>query len=259
MAQDRALAGRVALVTGVSRKAGIGFAIAQRLAEAGAHLFLHGLASYDAMQPWGADPGGMPEMVGELREFGVRVGYVSADFTDPEAPARVMGTATVEYGRVDIVVANHAYSTQGGLADMTADEIDAHLLVNVRGTLLLAQSFAQQYDSLGGGRLIMLGTGVGNGPMPDEVAYAASKAALAGITPTLAASLAARRITVNTVNPGPTDTGWADRATIDRIQAEHPQGRWGTPDDAARLVLWLASDDADWVTGQVINSTGGFF
>lgn len=259
MQSQRSLAGRVALVTGVSRKVGIGFAIAQRLAEQGAHLFLHGLASYDAMQPWGADPGGMPEIVSELREFGVKVGYVSADFSDPEAPARVVGTAKVEYGRVDILVANHAYSVNGGIYDMRVDDIDKHLLINVRGTLLLVQAFADQYDSLGGGRVIMLTSGQHLGPMPDEIAYIASKGAIHQLTPTLAAALGHKRITVNTINPGMTDTGWADRRTLEAVREEHPMGRIGQPDDAARLVAWLASDDAEWVTGQVINSTGSAF
>jgi 3-oxoacyl-[acyl-carrier protein] reductase len=253
MAQERTLAGRVAVVTGVSRKAGIGYAIAQRLAERGAHLFLHGLASYDAMQPYGADPGGMAEIVTDLRAFGGKVAYVSADFADPDAPERVLGTAQVEYGRVDILVANHAYSRNDGLGSLMADEIDNHLLVNVRGTMLLIQAFTKQYDTLGGGRVILMLSGPHQGPM----SYAASKGALAALVPSLARAVAHKKITVNGVNPGPTDTGWADRQTKDAVIAAHPQRRWSQPDDAARLVAWLASDDAEWITGQVIDSTGG--
>lgn len=258
MTQERTLAGRVAVVTGVSRKAGIGYAVAQRLAERGAHLFLHGLASYDAMQPWGADPGGMAEIVTALRAFGGKVAYVSADFADPDAPGRVLGTARVEYGRVDILVANHAYSRHDGLGNLTADEVDYHLQVNVRGTLLLVQAFVDQYDTLGGGRVVLMVSGAHRGAMPDELAYGASKGALAALVPSLARAVAHRRITVNGVNPGPTDTGWADRKTKAAVIAAHPQGRWSQPDDAARLVAWLASDDAEWVTGQVIDSTGGY-
>ena len=92
------------------------------------------------------------------------------------------------------------------------------------------------------------------GPMPGEVAYAASKAALASITKTLADQLADRGITLNTVNPGPVDTGYAPPDVHEVIRRHFPQGRWGTPDDPARLIAWLATDEAAWITGQVINS-----
>jgi 3-oxoacyl-[acyl-carrier protein] reductase len=94
--------------------------------------------------------------------------------------------------------------------------------------------------------------------MAGELAYATSKGALVGITPSLADVLADRGITVNTVNPGPTDTGYADEPTRERVARRFPAGRWGAPDDVARLVAWLCTDDAAWITGQVINSEGGF-
>jgi 3-oxoacyl-[acyl-carrier protein] reductase len=94
--------------------------------------------------------------------------------------------------------------------------------------------------------------------MPDELAYATSKGALVAITSTLADTLADRGITVNTVNPGPTDTGYATEAAHERVARRFPAGRWGAPDDVARLVAWLCTDEAAWITGQVINSEGGF-
>jgi 3-oxoacyl-[acyl-carrier protein] reductase len=94
--------------------------------------------------------------------------------------------------------------------------------------------------------------------MAREIAYAASKGALHQVTASLAEAVAARGITVNTVNPGPTDTGWAGPAEETIVRTRRPFGRWGTPEDAARLIGWLACDDAAWITGQVINSEGGF-
>jgi len=94
--------------------------------------------------------------------------------------------------------------------------------------------------------------------MPGEVAYAASKGALVAIVATLSHELADRGITVNVVNPGPTDTGWAGPELIDFVNERMPAKRWGRPDDAARLISWLCTDDAAWITGQVINSEGGF-
>ena len=90
-----------------------------------------------------------------------------------------------------------------------------------------------------------------------QAAYAASKGALHQITQSLSHHLISRGITVNAVNPGPTDTGWASEDVFRAVLANSPRGRWGTSDDVARLIAWLATDDAEWVTGQVINSTGG--
>src|SRR5436190_1318798 len=123
----------------------------------------------------------------------------------------------------------------------------------------LAQAFAAQHDdSRPGGRIVLMTSGQDLGPMPGEVAYAASKGALASITQTLADQLAGRGITLNTVNPGPVDTGYAPPDAHEIVRRHFPQGRWGTPDDPARLIAWLVTDDAAWITGQVINSEGGF-
>jgi 3-oxoacyl-[acyl-carrier protein] reductase len=252
------LAGRVALVTGVSRRNGIGFAIARRLAELGADLFLHSWAPFDAAMWWGADPGGGEAIRSELHATGRRVEQLAADFRDAAAPERVVGGAFAAFGQVDILIDNHAYSTLGDLEELTADDIDAHLETNVRGTLLLIQAWAARHDDRRpGGRVILLTSGQHRGPMPAELAYIVSKGALHQLTLSLAAHLAPRGITVNTVNPGATDTGYADEALRDAVLAREPMGRWGEPDDAARLIAWLCGDDARWITGEVINSTGG--
>jgi 3-oxoacyl-[acyl-carrier protein] reductase len=255
--REGALAGRVALVTGVSRRRGIGFAVARRLAGLGAAVCVQHFTPYDVAQPWGADLEGVAALLADLRALGGPVADVAADFADPAAPQAVMDAAGAAFGQVDIVVANHAYSRSGALEDLTASEIDAHLQVNVRGSLLLVQAFAAQHDGRPGGRVILLTSGQHLGPMPGELAYIASKGALHQLTWSLSAYLIGRGITVNTVNPGATDTGWADPDLYEAIRANAPQGRWGTPDDAARLIAWLATDDAAWITGQVINSTGG--
>jgi 3-oxoacyl-[acyl-carrier protein] reductase len=156
-----------------------------------------------------------------------------------------------------VLVANHARSGLGRLAELTADEVDAFLHENARASLLLVKEFAAQHDdSRPGGRVILFTSGQHLAPMRREVAYAVSKGALHHATRTLADELADRGITVNTVNPGPTDTG----SSLGEHDASGvmPFGRWGEPDDAARLVAWLCSDDARWITGQVIDSEGGF-
>ena len=251
------LAGRVALITGCSRRGGIGFATAKRMAELGANLFLHSFTPYDASQPWGADPDGIPSMAEELRTLGRLVETLEADFLDPEAPMHVMRAAVQALRHVDILVLNHAYSTNGWLEELTAEHIDMHLLINVRASLLLTKAYAIQHDGRPGGRVILLTSGQHLGPMPGELAYIASKGALHQLTQSLSAHLVRRGITVNTVNPGATDSGWAPPELYQEVLKANPQGRWGQPEDAARLIAWLATDEAQWITGQVINSTGG--
>jgi 3-oxoacyl-[acyl-carrier protein] reductase len=250
------LAGRVAIVTGVSRRVGIGMAVARRLAALGAGLFVTSWTAHDREQPWGADPGGMDAVLAELAAG--RVEHLEADFLDPEAPERVMAAAVEAFGHVDMLVCNHARSSEGGLGQLTAAELDASFAVNARAVLLLVQAFAAQHDGRAGGRVVLFTSGQHLGPMPGEVAYATSKGALVGITVTLADALADQGITVNTINPGPTDTDYVDQPTRERVATMFPAGRWGAPDDAARLVAWLCTDDAAWITGQVIDSEGGF-
>ena len=232
---------RNALVTGVGRRAGIGFAITRRLEGAGAQVFTQSWTPHDAAQPWGADETVTPS--------------IEADFAEPDAPARVVAAARDALGPLDVLVVNHARSGDGRLDELTAEHLDAFLHENVRASLLLVKEFAAQFagDS---GRVVLLTSGAHLDAMTTEVAYAVSKGALAIATATLAAELAERGITVNCINPGPTDTGWslADMDPKPRM----PFGRWGDPDDAARLVAWLCSDDGRWITGQVIDSEGGF-
>lgn len=246
------LTGRNALVTGVSRRAGIGYAIARRLLDAGAAVFIHGWTAHDATQRWGADPGGTEATAAELA-----VPFLEADFADPEAPERVVATAAAALGPLDILVVNHARSGHGRLVELTAAEVDAFLHENVRASLLLVREFALRHDdSRDGGRVLLMTSGQHLAPMSRELAYAVSKGALQQATMTLADELADRRITVNAINPGPTDTGWG---LADQDPAlTMPLGRWGEPEDAARLVAWICSDDARWITGQTIDSEGGF-
>ncbi|HTX27875.1 MAG TPA: SDR family oxidoreductase [Streptosporangiaceae bacterium] len=257
------LRGRVAVVTGVSRRAGIGYAVARRLAALGASLFLHHYAPHDRDQPWGADPGGpaavLAGVTAALAADGARVRDLHCDLALPEAPAQLIGAATEAFGSLDVLVCNHARSGgDGPLGTLDAAMLDAHWAVNARSAILLAQAFAAQHDGRPGGRIIFMTSGQDLGPMGGEVAYAASKGALASITRTLADHVADRGITLNTVNPGPVDTGYAPPEVHEAVRRQSPAKRWGDPDDPARLIAWLVTDEAAWITGQVINTEGGF-
>lgn len=247
---------RAVVITGVSRAGGIGAALARRFAGEGARLFLTGWAPHDAEQPYGADPGGGESVARELREAGAEVEFASVDLADPEAPRHVFEAARAALGQVDVLVANHARSARQTLAELTAEELDRSFAVNARATLLLAKEFAAQAES--GGRIVLFTSGQYHGAMPEELPYIASKAAVQQLAASLAVELAPRGITVNCVNPGPNDTGYATGELRRRVEEAMPAGRWGRPDDVAKLVTWLCSDDADWVTGQTIASDGGW-
>jgi 3-oxoacyl-[acyl-carrier protein] reductase len=251
---------RVALVTGVSRRAGIGYGVARRLASYGASVFVHHYTRADAEQPWGAEPDGPAAVVAGVREMlegDAGVADLSADLASPTAPAEVVAAAVAEFGKLDILVCNHCRSGDGTLAEMDAAMLDSHYAVNTRSSILLAKEFAARFSG-DGGRVVFMTSGQDLGPMRGEVAYAASKGALSSITTTLSDELAESGITVNTVNPGPVNTGYASPEAVTAVAAMFPGGRWGEPDDPARLIAWLATDEARWITGQVINSEGGF-
>jgi 3-oxoacyl-[acyl-carrier protein] reductase len=243
--------GRAVLITGVSRAGGIGAALARRFAADGARLYLTGWAPHDADQPYAEDPGGGESVA---RELGAAFGAV--DLGDPDAPRAVMEAAAGALGRVDVLVANHARSARQTLAELTADELDLSFAVNARATLLLAKELAARADR--GGRIVFFTSGQYHGAMPEELPYIASKAAVQQLTATLAVELAPQGITVNSVNPGPNDTGYATGELRRRVEEAMPFGRWGRPEDVANLVAWLCTDDAGWITGQTIASDGGW-
>lgn len=258
MALALSLRGRAVLVTGASRQGAIGAGIARRLVAEGATVLVHSWSPHDAQQPWGADLGGVGVLVAELRDQGGRVEHVCTDLADRDAPARLVDAARRTFGHLDGIVANHARSSAQSLEELTAEEIDLSYAVNTRATLLLVQAFAAQHDGRPGGRVVLFTSGQYHSAMPGELPYIASKGALHQLTPSLAVHLMPRRITVNCIDPGPNDTGYADDATRAAIAERNPGGRWGTPADTARLVAWLLSDEADWITGQVIASDGGW-
>ncbi len=244
------LAGRVALVTGMSRRIGIAWAIAERLAADGAEVFATGWSAHDAEMPWGADPGARPG--------GERIHHEEADMADPATPAALVDRAVERHGRLDIVIAAHARSSHAALAEVSMEDLDACWAVNARASLMLAQRFGQVADPQRGGSMVLFTSGQHLGPMGGEIAYAVSKGAIQQMTLSVASELSRVGITVNCVNPGPVDTGWADDETRARLTTMFPGGRWGQPSDVANLVAFLVGDQGRWITGQTINSEGGF-
>lgn len=251
------LSGRVALVTGASRLAGIGAAACRELARLGADVAFTHWRPYDAAFPWSGDDDEPARLAANLAEMGVRSLAIAADLSDPTMPERVLDEASA-LGPLSILVNNAAHSTGDGWEALDAATIDAHYAVNLRAAALLSVGFARRFAAGTGGRIVNMSSGQSLGPMPGELAYAASKGAIEAFTRSLAPSLGPLGITVNAVNPGPTDTGWISPEFAAELLPKFPPGRLGRPEDAARLIAWLCTDDAGWITGQVINSEGGF-
>lgn len=241
---------RVALVTGVGRRSGIGFSIAQRLLHDGLRLLVHS---------WSGGDDEADEVIDALGGLGPMLAHFDADLGEPDAPARAVAHAIATFGALDVLVANHAMAASGALAQVTAEQLDRAWAVNARACVLLVKEFAARHDDArAGGRVVLLTSGQHLAPMADELAYAISKGAVHQMTRSLADALAERAITVNAINPGPVDTGWPGGALRERLRPAFPAGRWGRPEDIAPVVGWLASEDSAWLTGQVLDVEGGF-
>jgi 3-oxoacyl-[acyl-carrier protein] reductase len=248
----------VALVTGAGRRRGIGAAICRALARRGADVFFTYWRGYDRDASRDLDEDGPEALLEELRGAGVRAEGVELDLSPPGSPGRLLDAVAGRLGVPSILVNNAAHSARDGFERLDAETLDAHYAVNLRAAALLCTGFARRYPGGPGGRIINLTSGQSLGPMPKEIAYAATKGAIEALTVTLAAEVGHMGITVNAVNPGPTNTGWMTEDLQRELSARFPAGRVGEPEDAARLVAFLASEEARWITGQILHSEGGF-
>ncbi|MEM1248189.1 MAG: SDR family oxidoreductase [Acidobacteriota bacterium] len=252
------LVDRVAVVTGVSRRLGIAASTVTELLEAGAAVYATGWPNHDAEQPWGLADGETQELLEEWAATG-EIHWEASDLAEAEAPRTIVNAARQRFGAVDFVAAVHARSSHQALAEVTAAELDACWATNARSCVLLAQAFAELFDAeRGHGALVLFTSGQHIGPMSDEIAYAVSKGAIHQMTHSLSDALIDRGITVNCVNPGPVDTGWLDGELHEQVASMFPSGRWGQPADIARIVRWLCTQDAAWLTGQILDAEGGF-
>ncbi|MBW7475320.1 SDR family oxidoreductase [Paenibacillus oenotherae] len=252
------LAGRTAIVTGASRSIGLGAAICKALAQEGADIFFTYWLEYDEQMPWGVDTLEQEHLREEILAMGVKCEHLRTDLSDTSQIPLLLNEVEHRIGLPSILVNNACYSMNDDFSTITAESLDAHYAINVRAVALLSVEFARRFNGKSGGRVISMTSGQFQGPMAGELSYATTKGAIDAFTKTFAAEVGHKGITVNAVNPGPTDTGWMTGELRQDLASRSPMGRVGLPQDAARLVAFLASDEAEWITGQSIHSTGGF-
>jgi 3-oxoacyl-[acyl-carrier protein] reductase len=251
------LRGKVAIVTGAGRLGGIGAATCRAFAAQGCSIFFTAYPKYDALAFPGSSAAMDPERIAaELRGMGVAAAYMEADLAQPDCAKQILNTVECRLGVPTILVNNAAHSAKDGFEKLDAAGLDEHYAVNIRGTALLCVEFARRCPNGCGGRIINLTSGQEREPMTGELAYSASKGAVSAFTRSLAKEVACKGITVNAVDPGPTDTGWMSDQLKSQLISSNANRRLGLPEDAARLIVFLASEAARQLSGEVIHARG---
>ena len=175
---------------------------------------------------WGAEEDTPAALQSRLVSLGVRCEHMSADLADVAAPRLIMDVVEERLGIASVLVNNAVHdTTDAPFHELDAQTLDAYYAVNIRGTMLLSVEFARRFRLGAGGRIINLTSGQGRGPMRGKLAYVASKGAIEAFTVTLAAEVAPLGITVNAVDPGPTDTGWMTDEVREYLLPRSPHGK----------------------------------
>jgi 3-oxoacyl-[acyl-carrier protein] reductase len=247
------LAGKVAIVTGASK--GIGAAIATQLAAEGAAVVIN----------YASSKSGADRVVAEITGNGGKAIAVQANVANQADITRLFAEAKKAYDHVDILVNNAGIYEFAPLEGITAEHFHKQFDLNVLGLLLASQEAAKQFGAAGGS-IVNISSVVATLAPPQSAVYSATKAAVDAITKSLAKELGARRIRVNSINPGMVETEGTASAGVTssesamrkQIEAQTPLGRIGQPNDIAPAVVFLASPEASWITGETLFISGGF-
>jgi 3-oxoacyl-[acyl-carrier protein] reductase len=244
------LTGKVAVVTGASK--GIGAGIAKQLAADGASVVVN----------YASDKTGAEKVVADITKAGGKAIAVGASVADEAGIETLFSAAKKTYGAVDILVNNAGVYKFAPIEEITAEEIDRIHGTNVKGLLLTTKAAVLQFPATGGS-IINIGSVASDQTPATTVIYSSSKGAVDTITRVLAKELGPKKVRVNSVNPGPVETEGFKAAGLEGSDFEKglvvstPLGRMGQPDDIATVVSFLASDDAQWITGSLLQAAGG--
>ncbi len=244
------LTDKVALVTGGSR--GIGRAACVALAEAGARVVINYKANAEAAK----------DTLREVENCGGRAEAIQFDVADEAGVASAVSEVHERLGRIDILVNNAGLAADQLMLRVGEEDIDAIFATNVKGAMFCAKACLRPMMRAKTGRIVNLSSVVAEAGNPGQAVYASSKAAVIGLTKTLAREYASRGITVNAVAPGyiKTDmTAGLSEALEQKVVEQTPLGRIGTPQEVAAAIVFLASDEAGYITGQVVRVNGGMY
>jgi 3-oxoacyl-[acyl-carrier protein] reductase len=245
------LKGKVAIVTGASK--GIGAAIALHLAAEGSSVVVN----------YASSKSGAERVVNEITGQGGRAVAVQANLAKESDLRRLFAEAKYAFGRLDILVNNAGIYEFQPLEYVTPEHFHKMFDLNVLGLLLASQEAARHFGPTGGA-IINISSVVATTPVSNATVYSATKAAVDSVTRTLAKELGPKKIRVNSINPGMIETEGTHSAGITesemrkQVEVETPLGRIGQPDDIAPAAVFLASDDAAWITGQTLYISGGY-
>ena len=239
---------KVAVVTGASR--GIGAAIARELAAAGMYVVINYCGSEEKAQ----------ELKTEIEQNGGEASIYKCDVSDNVACKEFIGNVIAEYGHLDVLVNNAGITRDGLLMRMSEEDFDKVLDTNLKGTFHTIRAALRQMIRQRSGRIINMASVVGVSGNAGQANYAASKAGVIGLTKTAAREVASRGITVNAVAPGFIETDMTEvlpEKIKEASAAQIPLGKFGKAEDVANAVAFLASEDAGYITGQVLHVDGG--
>jgi len=242
------LKGKTAVVTGSGR--GLGKAIALKLAQLGANIVLNDIAASDSIDATAE----------EFKAAGYNVAVTKGDVRNSEDVKAMVSAAVETFGSLDILVNNAGVTKDKPMAMMSEEDWDLVLDINLKGAFFCTKLAAKQMIRQRSGRIVNIASVAGRYGNPGQANYSASKAGLIGLTKTTAKEFASRGVTCNAVAPGFIQSKMTD-ALPDEVRKKYldyiPLGRFGTPDDVANVVAFLASDESGYVTGQVIDIDGG--
>ena len=260
------LEGKVALITGANR--GIGAATVKAFAAQGANIVIHYLeidpdqktgANYEALHTVAGKPAA-DELLQEIKETGVKATSVAGDLSDSSEIPGLLDRAEQAIGHVDILVNNAAHCEEpDNIFTITQETVDRTFAVNTRASVLLMSEYLRRHKGRGGkwGRILNISTDYAYRCFAGQDSYGASKSAIEAYTKSVSVEAGPMGVTVNCVAPGPVQTGTMTAENEKKLTASIPLRRCGQPEDIANALLFLASRQADWITGQVIRVDGG--